>query len=261
VDIHVAAGDVVGAILEQAKDADLIVMGSRATRGPGDPYLGSAGMAVAASSPCSVLVVRSAAPEGVVAAGAEVRPEVSVPIEIAYENMEPSPIAERHVLRGITRMERVGPDLMRIRVTLARRNPRHLTGNLFDIHLEFDVPGPDVVVSRTSSLHHENEDLVTAIGEAFDQARRELLTRHAVERGDVKSHEQSATGVVTEVFPDYGFIRADDGRVIYFHRNSVLHGGWDDLDVGTDVRFVDEPGDEGPQATSVTVTGRHHTVA
>jgi cold shock CspA family protein len=101
---------------------------------------------------------------------------------------------------------------------------------------------------------------VTAIGEAFDKARRELLDYHAVRRGEVKAHEPLATGEVTSVFPDHGFIRAADDRVVYFHRNSVLGGGWDEIDVGTEVRFVDEPGDEGPQATTVTVLGRARAV-
>jgi nucleotide-binding universal stress UspA family protein len=64
-DLRVTAGDVVSGILTDAEDADLIVMGSRAVREPGEPYLASVGMAVAISSPCSVLVVRGAAPEDV----------------------------------------------------------------------------------------------------------------------------------------------------------------------------------------------------
>lgn len=174
----------------------------------------------------------------------------ATPFEIAYENVEPTPLAERHVLRGV---ERLGPDILRVRVTLAKRNPRHLTGNLYDVRLTISQPGPDIIVSRTPPPHRESEELVTAIGDAFDTARRQLLEYRSTRRGDVKVHEPAATGEVTEVFPDYGFIRARDGRIVYFHRNSVLGRGWDDVEVGTTVRFVDEQGEQGPQATSVTI--------
>lgn len=38
---------------------------------------------------------------------------------------------------------------------------------------------------------------------------------------------------------------------VYFHRNSVLHGDFDLLAVGTEVRYFEELGDDGPQATTV----------
>lgn len=46
-----------------------------------------------------------------------------------------------------------------------------------------------------------------------------------------------------------------DGREIYFHWHSVLHPGFDCLAVGTKVRFVEEPGEKGPQASTVAIAG------
>lgn len=244
-------GEAVSAILDAAAGADLIVLGSRAEIGPGETRVGGVGLTVAASSPCSVLVVRDAVSHAI--GEIEEAPEVSIPFEIAYENLEPFPAAERHVLRGLARLERLAPNLVRVRVTLARRGARRQTGDLYTVSLEVTGPGPDVFVSRTPALHSESEDLLTAIGEAFDKARRGLVESRAVTRGDVKSHEPVAEGTVTALFPDYGFIHAKDGRVVYFHRHSVLADAWDDMEVGAQVRFVDEPGDEGPQATTVVV--------
>lgn len=51
----------------------------------------------------------------------------------------------------------------------------------------------------------------------------------------------------------YGFIETPDGRRIYFHKNSVLDADFDRLDVGELVRFREEAGEEGPQASSVHV--------
>ena len=246
-----AVGNPLDEIIEAAEEADLVVLGSRAQVGPGDSRIGSVGLSVASSSPCSVLLVREAVPEGV--SEREEAPEVAIPFDIAYEDLDPVPAAERHVLRGLARLERLAPDLVRVHVTLAKRGARREKGDLYTVNLEVTGPGRDVFVSRTPTLHSESEDLLIAIGEAFDKARRGLVESRAVMRGEVKSHEPAATGTVTELFPDYGFIRAMDGRVVYFHKHSVLAGGWDDMEVGVQVRFADEPGDEGPQATAVVV--------
>ena len=248
---QVFAGDPASRILEVAADADLIVMGSKASPDPDVIRLGSVGLTVARASPCSLLIVREAAPEGVIEAEEEER--AATPFEIAYQDLEPSPAVERHVLRGVKRLERVAPDLMAARVTLATHSRRHETGNLYDVNLQLTLPGPDVVISRTPPRRSQDDDLVVAIGEAFDKARRKLVDLQEVQRGDVKSREEMPRGEVAELFPDYGFIRASDGRIVYFHRNSVTHDAWDQLEVGAEVRFVDEPGEKGPHATTVTV--------
>ena len=55
---------------------------------------------------------------------------------------------------------------------------------------------------------------------------------------------------------DYGLIHTSDGREVYFHRNSVLNGGFDQLELGTPVRFAEEMGEEGPQASTVQLSGK-----
>ena len=54
----------------------------------------------------------------------------------------------------------------------------------------------------------------------------------------------------------HGFIRMLNDREIYFHRNSVLDSAFDQLKPGTPVRYSEEQGDEGPQATTVSMTRR-----
>jgi hypothetical protein len=47
-------------------------------------------------------------------------------------------------------------------------------------------------------------------------------------RFDVKAHEEAPHACVSKLFPDQhcGFLEKPDGREIYFHRNSILHGGF-----------------------------------
>jgi len=77
------------------------------------------------------------------------------------------------------------------------------------------------------------------------------------QRGDEKPpHEPRA--LVVRLFPNarYGFLKTPDGREIYFHRNSVLHDDFERLAIGTEVRFDEEEGDKGPQASSVQVVNK-----
>jgi cold shock CspA family protein len=40
----------------------------------------------------------------------------------------------------------------------------------------------------------------------------------------------------------------------------VVNASFDQLEPGTEVRFSEEAGDEGPQASTVHVIGKHHIV-
>jgi cold shock CspA family protein len=53
----------------------------------------------------------------------------------------------------------------------------------------------------------------------------------------------------------YGFLTTPEGEEIYFHRNSVLNDAFERLAIGTRVRFVEEAGEQGPQASTVAIVG------
>lgn len=253
----VAAGEPSDRILDAAHDADLVVLGSRSVLRPQELHLGSVALQVARAVPCSLLLVREGTSAG--APVEEARDEgPSIPFEVAYRNVEPSEAVERQVLRGLARLGKLEPEIIRCHVMLELRHPRHRKGNLFHVRVDLTVPGREVTVSRTPPKHRESEEPVTAIGEAFDKVRQRLAETLRVQRGDVKTHEVPPHGVVTDLFPDHGFIRAADGRVIYFHRNSVLNDAYDNVAEGAEVRFAESMGDQGPQATSVTLIGKHH---
>jgi cold shock CspA family protein len=76
----------------------------------------------------------------------------------------------------------------------------------------------------------------------------------------VNSLESAPHALVSKLFPEegYGFLSTPDGREIYFHRDSVLHEGFDYLKMGTEVTFVEAEGKEGPQASTVKPVGKHH---
>src|SRR5579885_208435 len=124
----------------------------------------------------------------------------------------------------------------------------HRKGGPFIVNIRMTVPGRELAVDRQSE-----EELSQAIREAFDVARRQLEDYAREQRGDVKAREHPALGRVVRIERQlgYGFLEADDGREVYFHRNSVIGGGFDKLEVGARVRFAEEEGDKGPQATTL----------
>jgi cold shock CspA family protein/ribosome-associated translation inhibitor RaiA len=183
-------------------------------------------------------------------------PRAGVPFDIAYRNVEPSESLEQHVLRGLARIEKIATDLVRLRVTVSRDNVRRRTGNHYQVRLDFTFPGRSVAITRTPPAHPQDETLTTAVTEAFSKAREELLEARQLRRGEVKAHEPVDLGRVTDLLPDYGFLEAADGHIVYFHRNSVLGAGFDSLTEGTQVRFVEERGEKGPQASTVAVVGK-----
>ncbi len=120
-------------------------------------------------------------------------------------------------------------------------------------------PGHELVVKREPSKGDMHDPLPTVLRKAFDAARRQLQELVEQQRGEVKTHpEQQVMGVVVRLFPEqgYGFLKTIDGRDIYFHRNSVLHDDFDRLEIGTGVRFVEELGTEGPQASTVQIVDK-----
>ena len=96
------------------------------------------------------------------------------------------------------------------------------------------------------------------IRQAFDIARRRLQDHVRRRRGAVKTHQSRPRGRVIRWSPEehFGVIDAADGREIYFHEQSVLGGGLQRLMVGSDVTFVEERGEQGPQASTVKVIGK-----
>ena len=75
----------------------------------------------------------------------------------------------------------------------------------------------------------------------------------------MKHHEGSPIGTVVRLDPsgEFGFLESSDGQEVYFHRNSVLDDAFSRLAVGTRVTFAEEVGEKGPQASTVTLLGKH----
>ena len=134
------------------------------------------------------------------------------------------------------------------RVVAEYRHKHSHKDRLFNVRIDIAIPGRLLVINREAE-----PTLNAAIDIAFDAAERRLEERVRFTRHYVKTHSPPPEARVVELYPDagYGFLETPDERRIYFHQNSVLKGLFSRLTPGSLVRFVEEQGDEGPQARSV----------
>lgn len=185
---------------------------------------------------------------------------MQIPLEIRFHNMEPSPAIEQAVRERAAKLEQFADDIVSCRVAIEAPHKHHRRGKLFRVTVDVRLPGGEAVASRDPAAHHSHEDVYVSLRDAFSAVRRQIQDYVRERRGKVKSHEVPPHGTVSELHPerDFGRIATSDGRDIYFHRNSVLDASFDDLSVGDEVRFSEEAGDEGPQASTVRVVGKHH---
>lgn len=174
--------------------------------------------------------------------------------QITFRNMTPSPAVEAEVLRRTEWLERFHPKIIGCRVIVEAPHRRSSRGKLYHVRVDVTVPGAEIVVGRDPPEHHSHIDLYVAIRDAFRAARRALADHIRLVRGQVKDHVPPATGRIVRLIDEpggrYGFLETDGSLEVYFHENAVLDG-WDDLEVGDRVRFVEEPGEKGPQASTV----------
>jgi cold shock CspA family protein/ribosome-associated translation inhibitor RaiA len=180
---------------------------------------------------------------------------MQLPLQITYRHMDPSPALDARIRQLASRLERFSPQIMHCHVTVEAPHRHHRQGKLFDVRIDLTVPGHEIAIQRGSVADHAHEDAFVALRDAFRAARRKLQDYERERYGKVKLHTGQPHGQVSELHPDedYGRIDTPEGRSIYFHRHSVLGGAFDNLGVGTEVRFAEEQGDRGPQASTVCI--------
>jgi ribosomal subunit interface protein len=187
---------------------------------------------------------------------------MQVPVEIRFRNIDSSAAIEAEVRGRVAKLEQLADDIISCRVSVEAPHKHHQQGNLYSVRIDLRYSGGETVASRSPDARHAHEDVYVAIRDSFKAVRRQLQDRVRVRRGEVKPHEAPPHGKIALLDKERGCgqIATPDGREIYFHRNSVLNATFDRLEPGTEVRFSEEAGDQGPQASSVHVIGKHHIV-
>jgi len=180
--------------------------------------------------------------------------------EIDFQGTAASPEIRDAIDRRIAELEQRCGRLTACRIVVKAPGERHHKGGLYDVHIRLALPdGREVNVARTPPKDERHSDLTFALDDAFRHARRQLQDQVRRMQGSVKQHKSEPIGTVVRIDPsgEFGFLETSDGQEIYFHRNSVVDGGWSRLAVGSRVTFSEELGEKGAQATTLTLLGKH----
>ncbi len=188
----------------------------------------------------------------------------------------PAPL-ESDIRGRINKLETYCGSILGCHVLVELGARHHERGNHYHVRIDLTVPGEEIVVSHDASLHGPAQDIDSpkltkedaadperqhasvAIHEAFDIVRRRLQDYTRRQRGAVKVSARQPRGRVARLSPidEYGYIEAEDGHEVYFQKSSVLKGAFDRLAVDSAVSFVEEPGEKGPQASTVKLLHPH----
>jgi cold shock CspA family protein/ribosome-associated translation inhibitor RaiA len=186
------------------------------------------------------------------------------PLQIGFHNMASSPALEQRVRERFEKLERRHGNIISARVVIEapHKQPHKST---MGISLSIGVPGRDISVKREQRVLESNQHVIYVINEAFEAAERQLDDYSQVRRHEVKAHDaENQYGHVVRLYRDqsYGFIETRERQEIYFHRDVVRNGSFEELEEGCEVLYTlaDGEGPMGPMASSINVVRGEHPV-
>lgn len=182
-------------------------------------------------------------------------------LEISVTDIEKTDQLESLIRERSERLENVCADLVSCHVAVSRPHEHQKSGSGYRVWVEARVPPNQQFVGNEQSSHGELHDQVdTVVRRAFDAVERQLK-EHSERMRDAQRRQidkEDVPGVVTVIDPEkrFGIIKTVTGRDVYFNQGAVLNNDFDRIEIGTAVRYEDEPGDEGPRATTVQIVDK-----
>ena len=175
---------------------------------------------------------------------------MKLPLQITSRDFDLTEPIESAIREEAKKLDLFYDQIMGCRVALEIPHQHQRKGVLYNVRIDITVPASEIVVKR-----EPHEDLYVAIGDAFEAAQRQLQDYTERRRGDIKYHEELPRARVNKLFPErgYGFLVTLEGMEIYFHQNSVIKNKFKELEIGTEVYYVEKMGEKGPQASTVKI--------
>jgi len=180
---------------------------------------------------------------------------MEIPLQITFKNAESSDVIEKEIRERAKKLERFFDHIMSCRVVVDIPHKHKFRGNQYNIRIDITVPpGNEIAVTKSSpDPDKTHKDPHLAIKDAFSSAARQLEDYSRKLRGDVKKQAMLPEGFISEINRKEGFGRIStiDGKLVYFHKNSVVDEDFKNLSTGMKVRFAEEKGEKGAQASTV----------
>ncbi len=180
---------------------------------------------------------------------------MQTPLQITTRDVPHSEALDAQIRDKLAKLELFYPHIMGCKVMVELPHKHKHQGRLFSVRLDITVPGGELVVNREA-----HGDVYVVLRDAFDAAKRQIEDYGSRQRRETKTHMPVLHGKVTRLMTvaGYGFIETADGRELYFDATNLANGDFDKLQVGGDVRFVEDIGAEGRQAKRVGVQRNHN---
>jgi ribosome-associated translation inhibitor RaiA/cold shock CspA family protein len=188
------------------------------------------------------------------------------PLQVTFKGMKSSPALEALIRERVEHLERLYPRIIGCRVVVEVPHRKSETAKVpIAVAVEMEIPGRGLVIGKDDEERRETkQDHTAALNNAFHAVERQLEKVSDIQSHDAKPHENAGqSGMVVRLFAEqnYGFIEIDNSPELYFTRNAVVSGDFDELQVGmmVQVTLANEEGPMGPQASSVRLLDRSRT--
>ena len=187
---------------------------------------------------------------------------MTLPVQTTFRNIDASAAVAARVQEEAEKLDKYFRRITSCRVIVEAPHRYHRHGDSFHIRIELGVPGKELVVTHEPNLKHEeqgewhkrlevegpHQDVYMAIRDGFKAMRRQLRDYVRCLRHEVKTHHRVPHAKVSKLFRKERLRLHRDlgGPEIYFHKNSVANGAFEHLEIGDEVIFSEEAGDDSP---------------
>jgi ribosomal subunit interface protein len=176
---------------------------------------------------------------------------MQVPLQIVFRGLAQSDALETKIREKAAKLETFHNRIISCHIVIEHERRQRHQDNRFNVRIDLRVPGHEVAITQD---HHD--DVYVAVRDAFDAAKRVLEDDLRLQRREVKHHEVPQHGRIVRLNGNHGYIRTAANEEIYFSSENVTDPPFENLQVGTEVRFLLEPGNNTLLAKRVSA-GKH----
>jgi len=117
---------------------------------------------------------------------------MTIPLDITFKGMDPSPAVEARVRERAARLERFHPRIGHCTAVVEAPHRHRHKGRIYGVRLHVRIPGADIVVNHEPGKDHAHEDVMVAVRDAFDAMERRLHEQAERRRGDAAAAKDEA---------------------------------------------------------------------
>lgn len=184
-----------------------------------------------------------------------------IPFQITFLDFPESDAVWLAVQKRIEKLEHFFERIIRCEVAISLPHRHRHADSLYHVQIRIFLPGDDIIITRKPVQNEAHRDVYVAIRDSFNAAERLLREKSRSFRDKSRAHLTEShhvsgqyVGKISKIFHQYGygFLTTNDGREFYFDKNSILNKKFDSLEIGEKVKFMEELGEKGPQASSMS---------